>query len=194
MPGGCVALNTAFVGEETIPTERGLTTPNQYEEIPFPFRMKTGAEGCIGGWVACPAGNEQYPAKYLDRVLGQVGLSEECGSCLVVTNDVPPVQSVFISQMRDELRDRHASPSPWYDTVRIDLEHVGNQTPHSLFFNVEAKKKIVMFHGSERGLALFKGTGLRNRVPLQERIEMPIDLHRNTRDVCGDLMGCPSLT
>jgi hypothetical protein len=156
--------------------------------------MKTGVEVFVGGGIACPARNKQYPSKHLDRVFRQVGLTKKCAPYLVVTDNVPPMQSVLIAKVRDELRNRHASPCPWDDASRVDFQHVCNQGPHPRLFNVEATQKIVMFHGSERCLPLFKGTGLWNRVTLQEWIEMPIDLHRNSRDMCGDVMGCPSVT
>jgi hypothetical protein len=155
--------------------------------------MKTGQKVRSRSGIAFPAGNEQYPSKDLDRVLRQVGLTEQCAPYLVIADNVPPMQSMFIAQVRDELRDSHASPRPPDDTVRMHLEHVGNQFPHSQLFQVEAKKKIAVVHGLERSLALFKGTGLRNRVTLKEWIKMPIDLHGNSRDMCGDLMGCPSV-
>jgi len=151
-------------------------------------------ELCVGGGIACSTLNKQYPSKDLDRVFRQLGLSEKCAPYLVVTDNVPSMQRMFISQMRDELRDCHASSCPRDDTVRIQLEHVRDQFPHSPLFKVEAKKKIVVVHGLERRLALFKGAGLRNRVTLEEWIKMQIDLHRDTHDMCGDLMGCPSVT
>jgi hypothetical protein len=194
MPGGWVAHNTAFGGGVLIPTESRLAASNQYEEIPFAFRTKNCVELCVGGWIALSSGNKQYPSEDLDRVFRQVGLSEQCAPYLVVTDDVPSMQRVFISQVRDELRDRHASSCPWDDSVRVHLEHVGHQLPHSPLFKVEAMKKVVVFHGLERCLALFKGTGLRNRVTLEEWIKVLIDLHRDTRDMRGDLMGCPSVT
>jgi hypothetical protein len=139
MSGGSVTYNTTLVGEEFIPTEGRLALPNQHEEIPLSFRLKTGVEVFFGGGIACPAGNEQYPPEHLDRVFRQFGLSKERAPYLVVTDNVPPMQGVLIAKVRNELRNRHSSPGPLNDAVRIDFEHVCNQTPHPLLFNVEAK-------------------------------------------------------
>jgi hypothetical protein len=193
VPGGWVAHDTGFLGGGVAPTESRLSIPNKYQEISGSFRMKTGVEVVVGCGIARPAGNEQYPPEHLDRVLGQIGLSEECASHLVVTDNVPSMQSMLIAQVRDELGDRHASPSPRDGTVRIQVEHVGNETPHLPFCRVEATQKIVMIHGLEGAFAFFKATSLRDRIPLQKGVKMPIDLHSNTCDMGGDFMGRPSV-
>jgi hypothetical protein len=193
MPGGWVAHDAECVEGGVAPTEIRLTILNKYQQISGPFRMKTGVEVFVGCGIARPASNEKYPPEHLDGVLGQIGLSEECASHLVVTDNVPPMQSMLIAQVRDELGDRHASPSPRDGTVRIQVEHVGNEIPHLPFCSVEATKKIVMIHGLEGAFALFKATSLRNRISLQKWVKMPIDLHSNTCDMGGDFMGRPSV-
>jgi hypothetical protein len=126
-------------------------------------------------------------------VLDQVGLSEECAPHLVVTDNVPPMQGMFIAQVRNEFGDRHASSGPKDVIARVQFENVSNEIPHSLLLDIEAMEKIVMIHGLKGTFALFEATSSWHRVPLQVWVKMSIDLHRNTRDVCGDLMGRPSV-
>ena len=104
------------------------------------------------------------------------------------------MQRMFISEVRDELRGLHSSPRPWNDTLGIHIKDSGNQSPHSLLFGIEAKKEILMFHGLEGRFTFFKATGHWHWVALKERLKMPVHLHRDTSDMCGDLMDGPSVT
>jgi hypothetical protein len=119
-----------------------------------------------GSGIAGTTGHQQYSPQHLDRVLRQVGLSEECDPNLVVTDHIPTMQGVLVTQMGDELGDRHVSPGPWDDTVRIHLEHLSDQRPHSLLLSIEAEQERLMIHRLEGSLALFKGTSRRNRITL----------------------------
>jgi hypothetical protein len=126
-------------------------------------------------------------------VLGQVGLAQKDNAQVVVANDVPPVQSMLVAQVWDELSHRHASTCPWDDALRIDLKRVGHQNSHSLFFNIELVQKICRAHSLEWSFAFFKASGLWNGGALNEGIEMAIHFYRNARDMSGDLMGGPSI-
>jgi hypothetical protein len=132
---------------------------NKHRDVAFTLRPQRGIEIRVGVSVACPTSYEQYPSKHQDRVRGQVGLAEQCDPQLVVTDNVPAMQRMFISEVRDELRDLHSSPRPWNDTLGIHVKDSGNQSPHSLLFGIEAKKEILMFHGLERRFTFFKATG-----------------------------------
>jgi hypothetical protein len=194
LSGGWVAHKTGLVGSAFIPAEGRRAILDEHTEIALTFRVQTSAEIRVGVWIALPTSYEQYLPQHIDRVLGQLGLAEKCDAYLVVTDNVPPMQCMFISQVRDELGDRHSSTCPRDDTVRVPHKHIRNQRSHSLLFNIETNQKTVMPNGLKWSLALFKATGLGNRVALEVRIEMPIDFHRNTGDMCGDLMGGPPVT
>ena len=192
-PGGRVAPDTTLVGGRVAPTDSRLATTNTHHEIPGSIRMKTGLEVVVGCGIARPAGDKQYLTEHFDRVLGQVGLSEEFVPLLIVTDDVPPMQRMFIAQVRDELGDHHVSPGPRNDTERIQAEYVSNENPHPSLFGVEPTQKIGMIHVSQRALTLVEAAGLRNRIPLHERVKMPIDLDGDTGDMCRDVMGRPTV-
>jgi hypothetical protein len=126
-------------------------------------------------------------------VLGELGLSQKGEAQLVVAHNVPTVQRMLIAQVRDELCHGHASSCPWDDTLGIYLEYVGHQPTHALFFSIEAIEKICVVHRLERGFAFFKASGLWDRGTLKEWLEMAIHFCRNASDMCGDLVGRPSI-
>jgi hypothetical protein len=192
-PGGGVADNARFTRGVFIPSEGSLAFLKYHAQISLAFRVQTGIEVCVRFGVPLPAGYEEYLSEHLDRVLGKVRLAQKGDAQLVVANDVPAVQSMLITQVRDELGDGHASSCPWDDTFGIHLENVGHQTAHSQFFSIEPMQEICIFDGPEWIFALFKAPGFWNRVTLKERIEMAIHFHCDASDVGGDLMGGPSV-
>jgi hypothetical protein len=126
-------------------------------------------------------------------VLGQLGLSQKGEAQLVVAHNVPTVECMLIAQVRDELCHGHASSCPWDDALGVHLEYVGHQSAHSLFFSIEAIEKICMVHRLERGFAFFKASGLWDGGTLKEWVEMAIHFYGNASDMCGDLVGRPSV-
>jgi hypothetical protein len=98
---------------------------------------------------------------------------------------------MFISEMRNELSYLHLSPSPWNNAARIHLKDISNDGPHTLFFEIEAGKETLIFHGLEWRLPFFKTTGCWHGVALKEGTEVPVHLHRDTRYMCSDLVGGP---
>jgi hypothetical protein len=191
--GGRVAHNARVLGGPFVPSEGPFAFPDYHVEISLAFRTQTGREVCVRLRVAPSASNKEYPSEHFDRVLGQVGLSQKSDAQLVVAHNVPTVQGVLIAQVRDELCHGHASSCPWDDTLGIHLEHVGHQPAHSLFFCIEANEKIGMAHRLERGFAFFKAPGLWDGGTLKEWVEMAIHFYRNACDMCGDLVGRPSI-
>jgi hypothetical protein len=66
MSGSWVADDTEFVGGDLAPPEIRLSIPNEYQEIPGTFRMKTGLEVFMGCGIASPAGNQEYSSEHFD--------------------------------------------------------------------------------------------------------------------------------
>jgi len=151
--------------------------------------VQTGAELGVGVGVVPPTGYEQKLSERRHRMLGQLGLTQQCRAYLVVTDNVPPMHRMFIAQVRDELGDRHPSARPRDDSLWVPLEHVHDQSPHPSFFGIKAHQKIDMPKSLKWSLALFKTAGLGNGTALEVRFEMAVDLHRDPGDMCGDLVG-----
>ena len=191
--GGRVAHDAGVLRGSFVPSERPFAFPDYHAEISHAFRTQTGREVCVGLRVAPSARNKQYPSKHFDRVLGELGLSQKGEAQLVVAHNVPTVQRMLIAQVRDELCHGHASSCPWDDALGIYLKYVGHQPAHSLFFSIEAIEKICMVHRLERGFAFFKASGTGYGGTLKEWVQMAIHFYRNASDMCGDLVGRPSI-
>jgi hypothetical protein len=191
--GGRVALDARVSGGLFIPFEGPFALLDLHAEIPLAVRPQTGIEIGTRLRVALLACDKENPSKHLDRMLGQVGLTQMVEGQLVVANDVPPVQSVLISQVRYELGHGHSSSCPRDDTLGVHLEDFGYQLSHPLFFGIEAIEKVCVVHRLERSFAHFKAASLRDGGTLKEWIEMAIHFHRDARDMRGDFMGRPSI-
>jgi hypothetical protein len=143
---GWVTHNARFPGEMLIPSERPFASLDYHAEILLAVRSQTGIEVCVRFRVVFSSCKKEYPSQHLDRVLGQVGLAQKADAQFVVANNVPPVQSVFITQVRDELGHGHASACPWDNAHGVHLENVGYQPPHSLLFSSEEIEKVCVVH------------------------------------------------
>jgi hypothetical protein len=191
--GGRVAHNARVIGGLFIPLEGPGAPPDYHAEIPLAFRTQTGREVCVRLRVAPSACNEQYPSQHVDRVLGQLWLSQKGEAQLVVAHNVPTVQRMFIAQVRDEFCHGHASSCPRDDALGVHRKDVGHQPAHSPLFSIEAIEKICMVHRLERGFAFFKASGTGYGGTLKEWVQMAIHFHRNASHMRGDLVGRPSI-
>jgi hypothetical protein len=95
--GGWVAHDARLSGGVCVPPERPFAVVKYDAELALTFRMQTSMEVCLRFRIALAAREKKYPSEFLDRVLGQVGLTEKGHTLLVVANDVPPMESVLIA-------------------------------------------------------------------------------------------------
>jgi hypothetical protein len=78
----------------------------------------------VGARVMLAAAPQQELAEEVHGVLGQLGLSEQLGADLVITDEVPAVNDKLITQMEHELGHRHLASGPGDHRVRFAGKHL----------------------------------------------------------------------
>ncbi len=135
--GGSIDIDRRFVKVTVGPRQSGRAAGDEDPQISAAAAAQPDAEVGIRMGIVSAAGHEKDLPELTDRVVDQFILAKETVADVIVAGDVPPVQRVFVAQMRDELRYRHPATRPGNDRLPIPGEDVGHQFAHPDLLGVE---------------------------------------------------------